>query len=430
MFGEPDPGVSVDSASNSYLAWLEGRTLVCGRYELLRYVGSGSVGSVFVARHIGFDETVVLKFLQPRHLASPDATQHFMREARAGFKLRSEHIARIYDVDVHEEVPFIATEMIEGQTLRAVLEQYGALGRATSVDYALQVCEGLAAAHALGNMHLDIKPENIFHAGDEHIKLVDFDVWQLTAANASSAWLRYVAPARIRAGAPADPRSDIWSLACVLYELLSGHPAFERGSLLATCAAVLEEEPVALPTLPDGLWSVIARCLEKAPDERFADVAELASALEPFGTGRYSHYPERCRALLQPVRALEDPQPTAAVVNVQPTIVLAEDARAEPEPLTAAPKPASRMATLAFDVSAFASPEEAVRELETQSPPKSVPIEYEEPQLYTRPSSPGRLLMLMGTILCLAWGGFALFSGPDKQPEIPKLMHLVTPLEK
>jgi eukaryotic-like serine/threonine-protein kinase len=439
MFGEPVSSGSEDSSRSwkpkGYLAWLEAKTLVRGRYELRGYVGSGHIGSVFVAQHIGFDETVALKFLQPRYLASPDTAASFVREARVSFKLRSEHIARVYDVDVHEEVPFIATELLEGQTLRAVLKQRGALGRASSVDYALQACEALACAHGVGSLHLDVKPENVFVLGDEHLKLADFGISQITAAESSGASLRYVAPERIRAAAAADARSDVWSLACVLYEMLSGRAAFDRGSMLATCAAVLEEEPAPLTMVPDGLWAVLTRCLQKSPDARYHDVAELAVALEPFGSGRYRHYADRCRSQLRPSTV---PKAPATAVSVQPTtMVLGDSSAPEPQPPEAR-KQASRMATLAFDVSAFASPAEAVRELEAAqaaepepSPAAApAPTEAEQPVAQRRPNKPGQLLLLTAALVSMLWGGFALLSGTEKHPESPKLMHLVTPLGK
>lgn len=424
--------------------WLRDGTVVRGRYELLRYLGSGRVGSVFIARHLGFDERVALKFLQPHVHQRADCAARFMREARAGFRLRSEHVGRVFDVDLHEQIPFIATELLEGSTLRDVLKQRGALPRASAVDYALQICEALASAHALGVLHLGIEPGNVFLLGDEHIKLVDFGISQVLADADDHTTVRYAAPERFRADTAAKVSSDIWSVGCVLYELLSGQAAFQRSSVLGTCAAVLGDEPVAISHVPGALWDVLTRCLQKSPEARFADVSQLAAALAPFGSGRYSAYPERCRTLLSleqttPAPRLDQP----AAVSVQQTKLLGPS---EGEP-TEIRKPVSRKETLAFDVSAFASPAEAVRELdasvqdsiitpdEAVSPTPRVTVEQDNPATLEeivrdmRRPAPARVLLLMAALACMAWSGVALLSAPEKE-QPAKLLHLVTPLQK
>ena len=445
--GEPPPDVREDSERarkpESPLAWLHEGTLVRGRYELLGHLGSGSIGSVFSARHLGFDEAVALKFLQPRFLQSTDCAARFMREARTGFKLRSEHIARVFDIDAHEQVPFIAMEMLDGSTLRTVLKQRGALPHETAVDYALQICEALATAHALGLLHLDVEPGNVFLVGDDHIKLVDFGLSQVVTDVEDRTAVRYMAPERFRATTEPRVGSDIWSLGCVLYELLSGQPAFQRSNFLGTCAAVLGDEPIALTHMPDGLWNVLARCLQKTPEARFLDVAELAAALAPFGSGRFSAYPQRCRAQLNVElapsgRASTPPAAAEATVSVQRMKLLGPNTA---EPSAPIQKSSNRKATLAFDVSAFASPAEAVCKLDAMTTDKAddskrrqdigteSPATVEEMVRDMRPPSPAKLLLVMAALACMVWSGVALLSAPQ-EPEPAKLMHLVTPLQK
>ncbi|HET8932410.1 MAG TPA: serine/threonine-protein kinase, partial [Polyangiales bacterium] len=272
--------------------------LIHGKYELLRLLGSGGVGYVVAARHIGFDDLVALKFLRPEFATHQEAVSRFTIEARASFRLRSEHVARMLDVDIHDGVPFIAMELLEGQDLRNLLEARRVLEVAPTVDYLLQTCEALAAAHAIGVIHRDIKPENLFLLGNgdghEHLKVLDFGISKVAVRGDNrkthQALTRlavgtppYMSPEQVRASSALDARSDIWSVGCVLYELLTGTAPFDRVSLMQACAAVLEDEPHAPHELntqvPEGLSEIVMRCLRKDPNDRFADVATLAEAL-------------------------------------------------------------------------------------------------------------------------------------------------------
>ena len=291
--------------------------LIHGKYELLRLLGSGGVGYVVAARHIGFDDLVALKFLRPEFATHQEAVSRFTIEARASFRLRSEHVARMLDVDIHDGVPFIAMELLEGQDLRNVLEARRVLEVAPTVDYLLQTCEALAAAHAIGVIHRDIKPENLFLLGNgdghEHLKVLDFGISKVAVRGDNrkthQALTRlavgtppYMSPEQVRASSALDARSDIWSVGCVLYELLTGTAPFDRVSLMQACAAVLEDEPLAPHELnaqvPEGLSAIVMRCLRKDPNDRFPDVASLAEALSTFGSGRFASYAARCRAHL------------------------------------------------------------------------------------------------------------------------------------
>lgn len=291
--------------------------VIHGKYELLRLLGVGGVGYVVAARHIGFDDLVALKFLRPEFATHHEAVSRFTIEARASFRLRSEHVARMLDVDIHDGVPFIAMELLEGTDLRNLLEVRRVLEVGPTVDYLLQTCEALAAAHAIGVIHRDIKPENLFLLGNgdptDHLKVLDFGISKVAVRGENrkthQALTRmavgtppYMSPEQVRASSALDARSDIWSVGCVLYELLTGTAPFDRVSLMQACAAVLEDEPPSPKALngelPDGLCEVIARCLRKDPNDRYADVASLAEALTPFGSGRFASYAARCRAYL------------------------------------------------------------------------------------------------------------------------------------
>ena len=311
---QQDPGARTEELSD--IAFEPGQ-VIHGKYELLRLLGVGGVGYVVAARHIGFDDLVALKFLRPEFATHQEAVSRFTIEARASFRLRSEHVARMLDVDIHDGVPFIAMELLEGTDLRNLLEARRVLEVAPAVDYLLQTCEALAAAHAIGVIHRDIKPENLFLLGNgdptDHLKVLDFGISKVAVRGENrkthQALTRmavgtppYMSPEQVRASSALDARSDLWSVGCVLYELLTGTAPFDRVSLMQACAAVLEDEPPAPAQLnsevPAELSEVIMRCLRKDPNERFADVASLAEALSPFGSGRFASYAARCRAHL------------------------------------------------------------------------------------------------------------------------------------
>jgi len=311
---QQDPGARTEDLSQIPF---EPGQVIHGKYELLRMLGVGGVGYVVAARHIGFDDLVALKFLRPEFATHQEAVSRFTIEARASFRLRSEHVARMLDVDIHDGVPFIAMELLDGTDLRNLLEGRRVLDVAPTVDYLLQTCEALAAAHAIGVIHRDIKPENLFLLGNgdptDHLKVLDFGISKVAVRGDNrkthQALTRmavgtppYMSPEQVRASSALDARSDIWSVGCVLYELLTGTAPFDRVSLMQACAAVLEDEPPGAHELntevPAELSEVIMRCLRKDPNERFEDVANLAEALNPFGSGRFASYAARCRAHL------------------------------------------------------------------------------------------------------------------------------------
>jgi len=290
-----------------------------GRYELLHLIGAGGVCFVMAARHSGFDDLVALKFLQPEFANNTEAVSRFTIEARTCFKLRSAHIVRVFDVGMHAGAPFLAMELLEGEDLRSYLARQSAtVATHYAVDLILQTCEALSVAHSMGVIHRDIKPENLFLTsieGPDHIKVLDFGISKVALVDGLtklpiSAQLTqiavgtppYMSPEQVRSSRDLDARADIWSVGCVLYELLTGQSPFKRESVMQSCAAVLEQDP-APPhelnsSIPLELSLTVMRCLRKQPAERYPDVAELAEALRDFGSGRYVTYVSRCRANL------------------------------------------------------------------------------------------------------------------------------------
>jgi len=291
--------------------------VIAGKYEVVGLLGSGGMGYVISARHTELGEMVALKFLRPEALAHAELVERFAREARAAAKIRSEHVAAVFDVGTLDDgTPFIVMEYLAGKDLADYLHQEGALPISVAVEYIMQACEALAAAHAHGIVHRDIKPENLFLTqqaqGMHTIKVLDFGISKIALPRGKRDLVRtqmalgspvYMSPEQIRRSDQVDARSDIWAIGCVLFELLTGVTAFDEPSLLELSASILEREPVPLQTLrPDAseeLEQVVLKCLAKNADERYQNVSDLAAALYPFGPRRARISAERCYHMLK-----------------------------------------------------------------------------------------------------------------------------------
>jgi serine/threonine protein kinase len=278
--------------------------VLAGKYRIERLLGEGGMGWVVVATHLHLEQRVAMKFMRAsRATDDAEAVARFLREARAAARIQSEHVARVSDFGTLESgAPYLVMEYLEGQDLEALLRDRGALSCDLAVDYALQACEGLAEAHAAGIVHRDLKPANLFLArrsdGSVRVKLLDFGISKLAAAaGAPEAAMTstqtlmgsplYMAPEQMRSSKNVDGRADIWSMGVILFEMLGGRPPFDGDTLPAVCARIMTEAPPSLRALragvPPGLEAVVARCLEKEPKQRFADVAALVRAIAPFG---------------------------------------------------------------------------------------------------------------------------------------------------
>ena len=310
--------------------------VIAGKYEVIKLIGSGGMGYVVSAMHVELGEKVALKFLRPEALLIDELVERFAREARAAAKIRSEHVARVYDVGtLPDGIPFIVMEHLAGQYLADVLHERGPLPIKVAVEYVMQACEALAAAHASGVVHRDIKPENLFltkHAqGLDFIKILDFGISKVALApGGKRGFVRtmmplgspvYMSPEQIRSSEHVDARTDIWSLGCVLFELLTGTVAFNEPSLMQLSAAILEQDPVPLrellPEAPIELEDVVSRCLEKDADKRYSNIAELAIALYPFAPRRSRISAERCYHALKNA-GLECPEFEVEIQSVFP----------------------------------------------------------------------------------------------------------------
>ncbi|HEY3202631.1 MAG TPA: serine/threonine-protein kinase, partial [Thermoanaerobaculia bacterium] len=275
-----------------------------GPYEILAPLGAGGMGEVYRARDTRLGREVAVKVLPAAFSADPDRLRRFEEEARAASALNHPNILTIHDVGQREGVPYVVSELLEGQTLRERLAA-GALPARKVVEYATQIAHGLAAAHEKGIVHRDLKPDNVFVTPDGRIKILDFGLAKLTtpegpdeaATGAPTApgtepgvamgTIGYMSPEQVR-GQPADHRSDIFSFGAMLYEMLTGRRPFRGASAVETMNAILKEEPPEpshwRPEVPPAFDRVVRRCLEKSPAERFQSARDLGFALSEAGS--------------------------------------------------------------------------------------------------------------------------------------------------
>jgi serine/threonine protein kinase len=269
-----------------------------GPYEITGSIGSGGMGEVYRARDVRLGRDVAVKIL-PRELAADaDRLDRFEQETRAASALNHPNIVAVYDTGWHEGVPFMVTELLEGQPLseRVAL---GPLSVRKALECAVQAARGLAAAHERGIVHRDLKPANLFLSSQGQVKILDFGLAKLarraegasllpagsapaTAPGLVLGTVGYMSPEQVR-GEAVDFRSDQFSFGCVLYELLAGQSPFRRPSAAQTMAAILEAEPTPLTVgtrVPGPVAWVVERCLTKDREDRYGATRDLARDLE------------------------------------------------------------------------------------------------------------------------------------------------------
>ncbi len=292
-----------------------------GPYQIVEPLGAGGMGAVYRAHDSRLRRDVALKVISPL-LLRPDSVERFEREARAAAALNHPNILAVLDVSLDGRVPYVVSELLEGESLQARLDR-GPLPYRKALDYAIQIAQALAAAHAKRIYHRDVKPGNVFLTSDGRVKLLDFGLVKLPPADkgdpsrqsatpqlsrpgSAFGTAGYMAPEQVL-GEEVDQRSDLFSLGSVLYEMFTGAPAFQRPTAVETMSAVLRHEPAdpldLSPSLPPSAAAVVRRCLEKSPDERFQSARDLAFHLQQLAQSTTSSHalppmPMRRRCLL------------------------------------------------------------------------------------------------------------------------------------
>ncbi|MGH9837502.1 MAG: protein kinase domain-containing protein [Blastocatellia bacterium] len=284
-----------------------------GHYEVLNHLESGGMGEVWLAHDTRLGRRVALKLLPARFTTDADRVRRFEQEARATSALNHPNILTVHDIGNYEGAPYIVAEWLEGAELRALLPpQAELLPVRTALEYARQIAAGLAAAHEKDIVHRDLKPENLFVTNDGRVKILDFGLAKLnprkfaggfdsrmprqerqdrlTDSGVIMGTVGYMSPEQVR-GEEVDQRSDLFSFGSILYEMLAGQRAFQRGSMAETMAAILKEEPPGLTELSETnkqinprLEKIVRHCLEKKPELRFQSARDLGFALEALST--------------------------------------------------------------------------------------------------------------------------------------------------
>jgi Tol biopolymer transport system component len=270
-----------------------------GDYEVKSLLGSGGMGEVYRARDSRLGRDVAIKVLPSFLSADSDRLRRFEQEARAAAALNHPNILAVHQMGTYQGAPYLVSELLEGETLRAQLNR-GRLAVRKAIDYGVQIARGLATAHEKGIVHRDLKPENLFVSKDGRVKILDFGLAKLTQPQFSPenaeltltkgteagmvmGTVGYMSPEQVR-GQTADHRADIFAFGAILYEMLAGKRAFQKPTSADTMAAILNEDPPGISqvtaNIPPALHRVVHRCLEKNPEQRFQSASDLAFALD------------------------------------------------------------------------------------------------------------------------------------------------------
>lgn len=270
-------------------------TVIDGRYQLEKLIGRGAMADVYRALDTTERTAVAVKILRGQQARDPEAVARFTREAEVQGQIRHRNVAALYGggtTDMAE--PYIVVELLRGHSLRALLKQQGAVAPARALSFTWQALQGLDAVHERGILHRDLKPANLMLEPSpgvvERVVLIDFGfaafegAHKLTQRGHVVGSLTYLAPERLK-GKPADPRSDLYAMGVILYELLSGRPPFSGADDFELISAHLHDDPpplsvAAAVALPPQVIEVVERALAKEPDHRPANAAEMARLIE------------------------------------------------------------------------------------------------------------------------------------------------------
>jgi serine/threonine-protein kinase len=293
--------------------------VVNSKYRLLRHIGDGGMGSVFEARHENLGTTVALKFLHLEFTRKQGLVQRFLQEARASARIQSEHVVRVADVDQTAEGDvFIVLEYLEGQTLQALYEELYKSGRRLSyvdaLSYAVQILDGVEAAHRAGIVHRDLKPDNVMITADPRgvplVKLLDFGIAKLKVIAGNDPKLtrpgvimgtpEYMAPEQSSSADTVDARADIFSLGVMIFEMLAGRRPVGGDDAHELAAAYrtgqIEQLADLVPGIAPSLAAAVHRAMAPKPEGRFAAVSDLRDVIEPFAAAVRPPSPSRLRA--------------------------------------------------------------------------------------------------------------------------------------
>ncbi|HEX9618538.1 MAG TPA: protein kinase [Polyangiaceae bacterium] len=330
--------------------------VIDGKYRVDAILGRGAMGLVVAAWHLELEEPVAVKLLLAKNVNWEEVSERFRQEARAAAKVKSEHVARVFDVGTTSTgFLYMVMEYLEGHTLTRELEQNGPPAIALAVQYVMQAGEAVAQAHAVGLVHRDLKPENLFLArqldGSAIIKVLDFGISKARAGSfmkemslTGTSWMMgsplYMSPEQMRSARDVDEGTDIWALGAILYELIAGRPPFVADCLPDLCQTVLYERPPLLTPLRNGvseaLEEIVFRCLRKKREERWPSVAALTEALAQHAPDEARVHATRATRILTATNLgrsrIEYPPKSAPGIGAPLATTASPPAAQEPEP--------------------------------------------------------------------------------------------------
>jgi serine/threonine-protein kinase len=273
-------------------------TVLSDRYELLEKVGEGGMSYVYKARCRILDRIVAVKILKEEFSGDLAFVGKFRTEAMAAASLSHPNIVNIYDVGQHDDIYYIVMEYVEGKTLKEIIAEQAPLAVERAIDIAVMICDGIGHAHEKGIIHRDIKPHNILVTKSGMVKVADFGIAQaiskktITFGGNIVGSVHYISPEQAK-GEPISPATDIYSLGCVLYEMLTGKIPFDAESPVTVALKHIHDEAVPPrqinDKIPVGLEAIICQAMEKLPARRFQSAEQLRNSLLNMGTG-YSAY--------------------------------------------------------------------------------------------------------------------------------------------
>src|SRR5437763_1128027 len=295
-----------------------------GGYRIESIAGQGGMGVVYRSTQLGLDRTVALKVITPEFAHDPEFRDRFKRESRLAASIEHPNVIPVYEAGEHDGVLFLAMRFVAGTDVKSLLTREGRVEPLRAARFVAQIADALDAAHAAGLVHRDVKPANALLATGDHVYLTDFGLTKraasgsaLTKTGQMVGTVDYVAPEQVE-GDSVDARTDVYSLACVLFHLLTGRVPFEKPSEMAKLFAHVNEAPPApsdeVPGLPPEVDEVVARGMAKDPDKRFPSAGDL---------GRAALAAAEHRAIAQPERSVARGEAAPGAVEAAPTVASA-----------------------------------------------------------------------------------------------------------
>jgi Protein kinase domain/Tetratricopeptide repeat len=443
------------------MALLAGTHLGC--YEIVSQIGAGGMGEVYRARDVNLNRDVAVKVLLNLS-TDPQRLRRFEQEARAAGSINHPNILAVYHMGTYEGAPYLVSELLEGETLRQVIKR-APLPTRKVIDYGVQIANGLQAAHEKGIVHRDLKPENVFLTRDGRIKILDFGLAKLTQPEVSErgaltmtsvtepgvvmGTVGYMSPEQVR-GEHVDQRTDIFAFGAMLYEMLTGRPAFQHQTATESMTAILREDPPNIldivPFLPIGIQRVVQRCIEKGPGQRFHSAADLAFALSSAADSPVSGQ-RPAMAGSKNTSGKHWLIAASAVALVLVTVLLWPKIHRKVTPVAAKPEPAVQarsggVVSAGQEVAMPATRDNAVPAKPENSAPVSVAPTVESKAKDTRVAGPRELTIPDAatylwfdpkTRQAMVWyssssdGNFRFFDGPGMDPQTGQRLSPVTP---